>query len=315
MIQKCWLFRSICSLCAFSLILLVSSPLVTLAFFTYDNHKSLTALIPQKQKPELADSNILAMTSDTQDAIPDAYYLGETIADLPPNDKIVYDVFTVSERKSRNLPTALLDREPYYGDKVVYLTFDDGPDPDNTPKVLKILRENNIKATFFVVGTQIEKHPEILKHIYTEGHAIGNHTYNHIYRELYKSVDTYFGQLHHNDDIIKNLLGARPRISRAPGGSSGSFTKAYWETLRSEGYVEIGWNVSSGDASSANAKQIVNNISYQMQNKFLWSHAIVLLHDGKGHSETVKALPAIIKFFKDSGFEFRAVNLHTPPAW
>ncbi len=304
MIQKCWFFRSICTLCAFSLLLLVSSPLVSLAFFSYSNQEALIST-PKKASGQ----------GMIPDLLPDAYYLGDTIADLPPNDKVVYDLFTVIERKARQLPTALLDREPYYGDKVVYLTFDDGPDAENTPKVLKILHENDVKATFFVVGTQIEKYPEILKSIYLEGHAIGNHTYNHIYRELYQSVDTYTNQLHHNDEIIKSILGVRPRISRAPGGSAGSFTKVYWDRLKAEGYIEIGWNISSGDASRANSKQIINNIAYQMENKFLSNHAIVLLHDGKGHSETTKALPEIIKFFKDRDFEFRAVNLHTPPAW
>ncbi|MCP6652019.1 hypothetical protein NL518_28385, partial [Klebsiella pneumoniae] len=88
-------------------------------------------------------------------------------------------------------------------------------------------------------------------------------------------------------EIIKNILGVRPRISRAPGGSTGSFTKEYWATLKNLGYTEVGWNISSGDASSAKAGQLVNNIAAQMDNKNLWSHATLLMHDGRGHAETV----------------------------
>ena len=300
-------FQFICRLCAAFFILLVSSPLITLAFYTTEHTSTSTVAIPpvMTQPPPLAAQNI----------IEGAYYLGETIADLPPQNKIVYDLFTVSERKARNLPTALLDVDPYYGHKVVYLTFDDGPDANNTPIILAILKNYGIKATFFVVGTQAEKYPDLLKTIYQEGHAIGNHTYNHIYRELYQSVDSYTTQLHHNDDVIKNILGVRPRITRAPGGSSGSFSKAYWNRLKEEGYIEVDWNVSSGDASKANASQIVNTIIDQMKNDFLWNHAIVLMHDGIGHTETVKALPAIIRFYKERGFEFRTVNTYTPTAW
>lgn len=244
------------------------------------------------------------------------YNLSEKIADLPPQDKALFDIFTVTERKTQNLPTALLDVEPVYGDKIVYLTFDDGPDKENTPRVLDILRKNNIKATFFVLGTQIEGNDELLKEIYQDGHAIGNHTYSHIYRNLYQSPDTYIQELYHNDELIKSILGVRPRISRAPGGSLGHFTKAYWPRLKSEGYIEVGWNVSSGDASAGKAVDIRDNVISQLEtNKSLWSHAIILMHDGSGHGETVKALPEIIEYLKQQGFSFHVINAQTPPAW
>ena len=108
----------------------------------------------------------------------------------------------------------------------------------------------------------------------------------------------------------------RPHISRAPGGSAGSFITAYWDILNNKGYIDVGWNISSGDASNANADQILSNIIDQTENKqFLWSHAILLMHDGKGHTETVKALPHIIKYYKEHGFDFRVINSKTPPAW
>lgn len=300
MAKKNSLVKTICSICVACCIILVSAPLITLAIPTT---QTVSLPIPATQTPE-------------KEIIPIA--LPEASTDIPVNidNKPEYDIYTYTERQQQNLPTLLPVSEEYYGDKVVYLTFDDGPDAENTPIILDILQENNIKATFFVVGTEVEKYPDVLKRIYNEGHAIGNHSYNHVYRELYKSVRAYMGQLHHNGEIIKNILNVRPYISRAPGGAAGSFTKEYWDALKKQGYIEVGWNIESGDASFAKADKIVSNIIQQTEkNTFLWSHAIVLMHGSKGHDETVKALPRIIKFYKDRGFEFRIINSKTPPAW
>lgn len=247
---------------------------------------------------------------------PEVDILGaDPVTPLPPGLP-VYDPDTFSEREKAGLPTALPSVKPYYREKTVYLTFDDGPDPDNTPVILDILRQYGVKATFFLIGTEVEKYPVIVRQIYREGHAIGNHSYTHVYRDLYRSAAAYTSQLNRTDDAIKKAIGVRPRISRAPGGSAGSFTTEYWQALRREGYVEIGWNVIAGDASRARADQLVANTVRQVDgNQYLWDHAIVLLHDGRGHTETVRALPDIITFFQDRGFEFRVVNLETPPAW
>lgn len=281
------LFNTICTICAICFILLAAAPLITLAIPTI---QFLTPEVTPTPTPEKKS--------------------------IPIGTAPEYDNLTVKERQEQNLPTVLPPTELYYGTKVIYLTFDDGPDPENTPRILDILKANNIKATFFVVGTEIAKAPEILKRTYEEGHAIGNHTYTHVYKDLYRSPSTYTEQLQHTDQAIKDLIHVRPHISRAPGGSAGSFTKSYWEALKNQGYIEVGWNISSGDASNANAENLLNNIRQQTEkNKFLWPHAILLMHDGRGHSETVKALPEIIKFYKDLGFEFRVINSKTPPAW
>lgn len=297
MANKPRLFYIICSIYLTFVIFLASTPLITLAIPT----TQLIPLTPIAPIPQTAEDFLAEKTLDVS---------------IDSSDKPEYDIFTYSERRERKLPTLLPTSVPYYGAKVIYLTFDDGPDPENTPTVLRILKENNIKATFFVLGTEIEKYPALLKRIYDEGHGIGNHSYNHIYRQLYQSTATYTEQLHHTDEIIKSLLNVRPFISRAPGGSAGSFTKAYWDILKDQGYIEVGWNISSGDASNAKADQLINNVIYQTEkNKFLWSHAILLMHDGKGHTESVKALPQIIKFYKEQGFEFRIITSKTPPAW
>ncbi|SMC55754.1 polysaccharide deacetylase family protein [Sporomusa malonica] len=307
--KKSKFFQAMCSLSAMCLTLLVSSPLALLAFSDFKSSVPVAA-------QTINQGELLTDVKYTSPGMAvDAYYMNENADNQPITAKPVYDVFTVEERQAKGLVLENPEVRPYYGEKVVYLTFDDGPEPENTPVILDILKSHGIKATFFVVGNQAEKHPEILRRIYQEGHAIGNHSYNHVYRDLYQSANTYVSQLRHTDEIVKKIIGVRPRISRAPGGSAGSFTKEYWESLKKLGYIEVGWNISSGDASSAKASRIMNNIATQMDNKNLWSHATVLMHDGCGHAETVKALPDIIKFYKDRQFEFRVINLETPSPW
>lgn len=290
--HKSRLFPSLCSVSVACLFLLIASP-----------------LYPATSSPD----SVMAFT--LPDMAADACYMNENPEFIPVSGNPVYDVFTVAARQAKGLGLEAPQIAPYYAEKVVYLTFDDGPAPENTPVVLDILQRHGIKATFFVVGTQVEKHPDIVRRMYQEGHAIGNHTYNHVYRELYQSANTYVAQLHYTDDIIQSVIGVRPRISRAPGGPAGSFTKEYWDNLSKQGYVEVGWNISSGDDSRAKAGRIVANIVAQMKNKNLWSHAIVLMHDGRGHGETVKALPEIITFYQERQFEFRVVSFDTPPPW
>ncbi len=303
-------FRNLCWLGVICCIVMISSPIITLAFYAAAEEVTSANLETSEDV-----TNKFPAETIPEKPLP-VCYLDDIEANIPIGNKPVYDKLLVTERKAQGLSTVLPAVEPYYGEKVVYLTFDDGPDPVNTPQVLEILHDQGIKGTFFIVGSQMEKNPELIQRIYDEGHALGNHTYNHVYRELYKTPATYLRQLQHNDALFQKYLGVRPLISRAPGGTAGSLTKNFWEKLRNEGYIDIGWNVSSGDASRATARDILANITEQINSKkYLWSHVILLMHDGCGHSETVKALPEIISFFKVNGFEFRVINLETPQAW
>lgn len=292
---KASVIRIACYLAALCFLALAANPLATLASL------AVRRVPPEPPPPSAAG--------------PPTYRIEPGFAPSAPGGP-VYDTLTVAQRRARGLPTAVPAAFPYYGQRTVYLTFDDGPDPLVTPAILRILRQAGVSATFFVVGAQVEKHPDILRQIHRDGHAIGNHSYDHIYRHLYRSPAAYTAQLGRTDDILLAALGLRPRISRAPGGSAGSFTREYWAALDEQGYIEVGWNINSGDASRAKAPQLVANIADQLARRpFLASHAIVLMHDGRGHEETARALPEIINIFKSRGFEFRVVNHETPPAW
>lgn len=229
----------------------------------------------------------------------------------------VYDRYTLSERRAKGLMTVMPDLTPYKEGKVVYLTFDDGPDDKNTPAILDILKENGVHATFYVTGQHAELHPDVLQRIYAEHHAIGNHSYDHDYKKLYTSPDAFLSEMERTDEIIHGILGVRPLILRAPGGVIGHFTKAYGPALKASGYVEHDWNVSSADAAPNHpvAQDFIDNIDGQTDQPVAAHAAIILMHCSEGHEETVKALPEIIRILKAKGYTFGVVTPMTPQPW
>ncbi|WP_432646801.1 polysaccharide deacetylase family protein [Mitsuokella sp.] len=229
----------------------------------------------------------------------------------------VYDKYTLSDRRAKNLTTALPNITPYKEGKVVYLTFDDGPDDKNTPAILDILKENGVKATFYVTGAHAELHPDILQRIFDEGNAIGNHSYDHDYKKLYVSPQTFLAEMERTDEIIHGIIGVRPLILRAPGGVIGHFTDAYAPALKASGYVEHDWNVSSADAAPNHpvAQDFIDNIDSQTDQPVAAHSAIILMHCSEGHEETVKALPKIIEILKAKGYTFGVVTPMTPQPW
>lgn len=237
---------------------------------------------------------------------------------LSEYNKPVYDAYGYWERKENGMATAMPDLQPYDGEHIVYLTFDDGPDSKNTPQILDILRNENVPATFYVVGKMVEANPDVLKRIFNEGHAIGNHSYNHDYDELYSSPWNFISQFQKTDDIIMAQIGVRPLIIRAPGGTYGAFNADYWEMIKSGGYVEHDWNVLTRDAESGGttaAAQIANVEGQMAANDYNLKSVICLMHSTAAKDATVEALPDIIHFFKDHGYTFGVVTPMTPQPW
>lgn len=205
--------------------------------------------------------------------------------------------------------------------KVVYLTFDDGPSTTNTPNILKILDKYNIKATFFVVGCALEDNDtakDLLKEIAKSGHSIGNHTYSHNYHYLYpgRTINTQnvINDLNKNLKLMQDILGKDfyTRIVRLPGGyRSWNGKKAFKNKLNELGIVSIDWNALNGDAEGKN-KNPQELLAYLKNSvKKLGKDAdsiVVLMHDTYGKSETVKALPKIIEYFRDNNFEFKTIK-------
>lgn len=205
-------------------------------------------------------------------------------------------------------------------DKIIFLTFDDGPSLDNTPKVLDILKSNGVKATFFVLGSNLEKsdkHKEMLRRIISEGHAIANHGYSHNYSYLYPvrliNYQNLMSDMNKSLQIMKNVLGENfnTRVWRLPGGLRS--WKGQDETLsklNNENISVIEWNALNGDAQGGMVKD--PNILFENAIKTARDAncIVILMHDfaGKAGEISSQALPRIIGYFKEKGYEFRTLH-------
>lgn len=199
--------------------------------------------------------------------------------------------------------------------KKVYLTFDDGPS-DNTSKVLKILSENDIKATFFVVGKTDTKTKSLYKEIYDSGHTLAMHSYTHDYQAIYKSVASFEKDITKLSDLLYDVTGERPKYLRFPGGSSNTVSNVDMKKIilytKKEGLKYFDWNVINGDATGQNlseAEMVSNVVSGVKQ----YESSIVLMHDCAGKEKTVKTLPKIIKKLKKMKVTFLPINDTTTP--
>lgn len=231
--------------------------------------------------------------------------------------KPVYDKYTIWERQEAGLPMALPEISEYNLGKVAYLTFDDGPDNKNTPMILDILKNYGIHATFYVCGNMVEAYPDVLKRIYTEGHAIGNHSYNHVYKELYPSTENFLQQISYTDEIIQSIIGVRPLTIRTPGGRAGMWTPDYEPLMTACGYVEHDWNVSVEDSTykKPTPQEMIHFVDEQTNKPLKDNTAIILMHSNKGKENTAAALPGIIKVLVDKGYTFGVITPMTPQPW
>ncbi|WP_195979839.1 polysaccharide deacetylase family protein [Clostridium butyricum] len=203
------------------------------------------------------------------------------------------------------------------GEKIVFITFDDGTSTTVTPKVLKILDQYNIKATFFLMGKNIdnggEAAKELVKEEYNSGHAIGNHSYSHDYNILYPgrtlNLESFKEDFNKNTKLLKSILGDdfSTRVIRCPGGYMS------WKGMNQlDGYLNdnnmtyIDWNALSKDAEGKkkNAYELFQNAVDTSKNKEI---VVLLMHDTYGKEETAKSLPKIIEYFKNSGYEFKTL--------
>ncbi|NLP30730.1 MAG: polysaccharide deacetylase [Clostridiales bacterium] len=184
----------------------------------------------------------------------------------------------------------------------VYLTFDDGPSPV-TKDILKVLKEKDVKATFFVVYNDSSEAAELLREIAEEGHTIGVHSTTHIYSQIYSSVEAFLSDFEMTATWIEEVTGNKPEIFRFPGGSINIYNEGIYQTIIAEmlrrGYLYYDWNVDSGDAARFYSKySIYNNVVKDIDKK---DKAIVLFHDSLQKKGTLQALPDIIDSLKASG--------------
>lgn len=198
------------------------------------------------------------------------------------------------------------------GNGTIYLTFDDGPNQGTTNVILDVLKEEGIKATFFVTCNGPDS---LIKRIYDEGHTLALHTATHDYAYVYSSVDNYFNDLNRVSNRVKNVTGIESKIIRFPGGSSNTVSRRYssgiMTTLTSmvldKGYRYFDWNVDSMDASSArNSSNVYNNVTSHLSKN---RANVVLMHDTK--AMTRDAIRDIIHYGKANGYVFNKIEMDT----
>ena len=171
-------------------------------------------------------------------------------------------------------------------EKKIAITFDDGPNAKYTLEVLDILNRYNAKATFFCIGQNIEKHPDILRVITDNGHAIGNHSYSHNVMIDFNSTANWLHEINQTDTIIQNVIGKKTTLFRPPFGVT---TPKLAKALKSTGHHVIGWNIRSYDTVLKNPEKIVQNITKQIQ-----PGAVILLHDKQ--SNVLHVLERVLQF-------------------
>ena len=196
-----------------------------------------------------------------------------------------------------------------------YLTFDDGPSLI-TIKILDELKSHGIKATFFVVGTQVKMHPEILRRIVNEGHAIGIHTDTHKYENVYANLDSFLSDYENCYNKIKEVTDYPVTVTRFPGGSNSMYNVHVKEQIRSElkrrGFTYYDWNVSSGDANSVGItkEQYVNNILDGITGKNV---GVILAHDAPGKTVTADSIGTVIDELSKMGYQFGVLSNNIKP--
>lgn len=201
------------------------------------------------------------------------------------------------------------------GKKVIYLTFDDGPGA-YTERLLQILSSYNVKATFFVVGSNNTKYDYLITKEHEQGHTVGLHSYTHKYDVIYSSDEAYFSDLNLISEKVKNLTGIESKIIRFPGGSSNTISKHYSSGIMSritnsveeKGYRYFDWTIMSGDAGNTrNPNKIFENVTNGLKEDL---PNVILMHDIKSY--TVDSIERIIQYGLSNGYTFAALTVDSP---
>lgn len=239
--------------------------------------------------------------------------------DIMPNGNIIYaaDSYAVSADEVEKM----LQGKASDTNKEIFLTFDDGPS-ENTREILKILKEEDVHATFFDIGSALKdnkENQELLKQEIEQGNAVASHTFSHNYKTLYPgnsvNVNNFMSELNQTNEIMQSVLGKNfnARVVRMPGGYMSRRyyrdpnLKALDEAFAKNHIVSIDWDAETGDATGKHytVEQYVQNSAKNLDSL---NHVILLMHDAAAKKQTVQALPQIIKFYKEHGYAFKVIK-------
>ena len=320
-------FKSIKNIIFLMIIGLLVCAVALLGYFTYDYHQKYTD-ISARFNAVNADYTNMQNQRDTY-AVEVGNVKREIESIKTDNQKLKSEneVLVSKDDEYNNKIAALEDDNMYIkrqiermagvkavNGKVCYLTFDDGPS-NNTLKILDILDNYGVRATFFVVG---RGKLDYLTKMKDAGHTIALHSDTHDYSKMYVSEDAYFADLNALSAKVKAKIGEDVKLVRFPGGSSNQVSKAHNEgimtrltkLLPEKGYYYFDWNVDSGDASTGllEKEKIVENVLNGAKNK---KSICVLMHDTASKTTTVEALPEIIEGLWKMGYHFEVLSPET----
>jgi peptidoglycan/xylan/chitin deacetylase (PgdA/CDA1 family) len=182
--------------------------------------------------------------------------------------------------------------------KTIALTFDDGPHPEYTFQVLELLNKYKATATFFLIGSRVQEHPEIVRRIAEDGHTIGNHSYTHGFWIDFKNTASWIEEIESTDSAIRNITGKNPSLFRPPYGVT---TPAMSKALQHTGHQVAGWSIRPFDTVLKNPKRVVNFIE-----KRISPGRIILLHDSQ--KEVIEILEHLLLILRDNGYETVSLN-------
>ncbi|MGM0409739.1 MAG: polysaccharide deacetylase family protein [Bacillota bacterium] len=263
-------------------------------FFLVDNLNFAGENLPQKNNKTEKNEEI---NEKSEAEVPK----NENKNHIEKPEKELKDLREIMEEQALKYPDTFFVKGPDLKKRIA-LTFDDGPDKVNTPKILDILAKNNVRATFFLLGENVERHPKIAKRIKNEGHQIGNHSWSHPnFREMESNI-VIDKEIIPTSERINKATGEFPRLLRPPFGAINDQTI---EILKEKNWKIVNWSIDSYDWNipQSNYYEIVNRIQ-----RLHHLGGIILLHNNINNKSTVKALPKLIEFLKEENYEFNIID-------
>lgn len=283
----------------FILLLIILFILLMILLYVFNIHKKMLEINNDNDYAVVGDNNENNINNTTNtnnvNIIAEAKAEIETVNKLP--------VLTQTGRN--NMENIYITNE-----KVAYLTFDDGPSSNITPQILSILDEYQIKATFFVLGCNVARYPDLVKQEYQKGHYIANHGYSHAYDSIYSNAQVVLDEYIRAEGVIREAIGISEYSShlfRFPGGSGGkkySTVKAQAKQLLSDNDIlYIDWNSLTNDSVGRPTEEsIIRDLVSTVGNK---NSVVVLMHDAASKQLTASMLPHVLNYLIEQGYTFK----------
>lgn len=272
--------------------------------------------LKQSQKGEARD---LADASHHQESVKETLARPQKAETKPVIEQAQKKEPADVQEKNKQEKTAGVEKQKESEDttnkKVVYITFDDGPCA-TTPKLLDVLDQYNVKATFFVTAQFMNDEDLVkqLKEIHDRGHVVAVHSYTHDYGQIYSSVDAFMADYKKMDDLIYEATGEHSRIFRFPGGSNtgynSSIRKNLLEEVKKQGLIYHDWNAYDGDCDGYKGEDLIKRA---VQESSYTNRSILLMHNIPGKDTVIESLPEIIKQLQAAGYTFDVIDENVKP--